>query len=35
MNVTSSSGISKTIHHNGGHLLLTKRKLLSFEISCK
>ena len=35
MKVTSSSGISKTIHHNGGHLLLTKRKLLSFEISGK
>ena len=34
--VTSSFGIFKVICHNGSYLLLLgKRKLQSFEISCK
>ena len=36
MKVTSSSGISKTVHHIVCHLLLFGvRKLQSFEISCE
>ena len=34
MKTTSSSGIIKTIYHNGGYLLLFgKRKSQSFEVS--
>ena len=34
MKPTSSSGILKTIYHNGSYLLLfDKRKLQSFELS--
>ena len=34
MKITSSSGIYKTVHHNGSYVLLFgKKKLLSFEIS--
>ena len=34
MKTTSSSGILKTMYHNGSYLLLSgKRKLQSFEIS--
>ena len=34
MKITSSSGILKTVYHNGSYLLLfEKRELPSFEIS--
>ena len=36
LEVTSSSGICKTIYHNGSCLMLFgKRKLQSFEILCE
>ena len=36
MKVATSSGISKTIHHNDSHLLLLgKRKSQSFQIFCE
>ena len=34
--VNSSSGISKTLYHNGSYLLLLGKKILQiFEISCE
>ena len=36
MKLTNTSGICKIIHHNGSYsLLLGKRKILGFEISCE
>ena len=35
LKMTTSSGMYKTVYHNGSYLLLFgDRKLLSFEISC-
>ena len=35
MKITSRSGVNNTMYLNGSHLLLLRKQLKNFEISCE